>query len=142
METDMHSFETALIAKNLKVGDLYAINGTLAYALKWNCGKDGLRKKASRAFEPVNEAFERLSGITRVGRGNRLCATLETIVTKIFPLLVREHSTLQYYIDVWYRDYPQDDSMQRPRDNRSASPVTTQLSLNATIDEVTNVKSL
>ena len=136
----MRSFEAALKANDLEVGDLYAINGTLAHALRWNCGKDSIRKKASRAFEPVNEAFARLSGITRVGRGNRLCATLETIVTKIFPLLVREHSRLQYYIDVWHRDHHQDGSTQQPRDNQSASPLTTRLTLDAASDEVTSVK--
>lgn len=102
----MHTFEAALVARKLQIGgDQYAINGTLAHAMRWKGNGECIRKKASRAFEPVKESFQRLSEINRGGQGGRLCATLETIVTKIFPLLVPTNPTLQYYIDLWHRDH-------------------------------------
>lgn len=137
----MQSFEEALIAKSLQLDNQYAINGTLAHAMRWKGDNDTIRKKVTRAFEPVKESIQRLSDITRGGRGGRLYAPLESIITKIFPLIVSKHRVLQYYIDLWYHDHPQDDSMQRPQENRSVSPASS-TSMAVTNRDTINVKIL
>ena len=101
MESKLQSFQESLNAKNLNNGDQYRVNGVLSYVLNWRGNDETTRKNAVRVLKPVRTALQRVPGVTNDARGGRLRATLEVILTKIFPLLVPKHPGLQYYVDMW-----------------------------------------
>ena len=132
---ELQSFQEALGAKDLQVGGEYAIHGTIAHAMNWGDIKnESVQRKISRALQPVKEPMQNMTGITKGSRWSPSRATLETIVTKIFPLLVPKHPTLQYWIDMWHRDHPQDDST-----HRSVSPDPSDIPSNSNSHDVTDV---
>lgn len=96
------------------------------------------QNKIADALAPFRAEIDAIA--IRSGGGHPRRATLETIVTMIFPLLARrKYPTLQYYIDLWKDDQPQDNSVQQLREDRSVSPDLSRLQSSATGHAETNV---
>lgn len=111
MVSTIQELQNVLSAKHLKFKAKYAINGTLACAMQWgDIDTESVQKKVAKAFRPIKDAVDRIPGITRGSRYGPFRASFETIVTKIFPLLVSNHEALQYWIDQWDREHPADES--------------------------------
>ena len=130
----MQSFQEALNRRNVNTGDQYAVNKTLAHALNWRGKDETIRKNTVRVLKPVRNSLQRIPGITGDARGGRLHASLETIITRIFPLLVTSHPKLRYWIEMWNRDHPENEAR---HEDRSDSVDTIQPPQNSEIGDVT-----
>lgn len=102
MESRRQAFRGTLDAKGLKIGTEYVLNGTIAHALQWgDKGIDQLQKRIAQVLKPVKDSIYGIPGFKKGSRYGPGRASLETIMTKIFPLFVPQYPTLQYYVDMW-----------------------------------------
>ena len=132
--------DRGLSSRHKEQGVVFSVGAVLAECLfaGESVKEKTTQNKITDALAPIRAEIDAIT--IRSGGGHPRRATLATIITVIFPLLVRKHGTLQYYIDLWHHDHPQDDSTQRPREERSASPdLSGPQQLNAAVNEVTNV---
>ena len=121
----MTSFAEECVAEGLSIyedgSQYFHLKAVIAKCLSLGSINEArVDKKVSGIMQFAKIEISRLTKANGGGKPRR--ATLETIMTKVFPLLVSKYPTLRYYIDLWHRDHPQDDSTLRTREDRSASP--------------------
>lgn len=100
----MVELENALKKKDLEIRSLYVIHGTVGYLLGWeHLDPEALQAEISKALGPLKDAFQKIP-VTRGNRWGAARAPLETIITRMLPLLQPRYPHLQAYMDMWQRE--------------------------------------